>query len=392
MLDENKADKLLERFYNRFNKYNSQVLEEFGKIFKQFDGLTPTEAHKLAQELKYNATLDNLANELSKITEKSLQDIYDMFDKVAENNLEFAKVYYEAKEVDFIPYNEREELQRYIKALAGDTSDFLNIINTRTIGFTQYDPYTKKYVFKDLPTTYIDLIDEAVYATSTGKENYQSAIRKTIKQLANSGIKVNEYKLGFGDYNIRLDSAVRRHILDGLRDVNQGIQDQIGSEIGSDGVELSAHNLCAEDHLPYQGKQFTNEEFEELQLNLARPIGEYNCKHFVNRIILGVDQPSYPKNILKEYKNNSNDKIEFEGNTYTRYEATQVQRKIETQIRKWKDQQIIARASGNNDTILQAQNKITQLTTKYKEFSDAAGLDTYMQRLRVSGYRRVAIK
>lgn len=392
MLNEEKINKLMEKYYNRFRKFNTDVLVKLGETIKQFDGLTTSQAYELAQELKYGFTISEIAEELSKITDMTVEDIYKMFDKVAEQEIAFAEVYYKAKDMEYVPYEENEEFKRYINSLAKDTTDYVNIINSKNIGFSLYNPDTKKYEFVDIESAYNNLIDEAVFKVSSGIEDYQSAMRRTMKQLASSGVKVNEYKLSYGDYNVRLDSAIRQHILDGLRDVNQGVQDTIGKELGTDGVEISAHELCAVDHLPIQGRQFTNEEFKEIQKDLERPIGEYNCKHFINNIILGVQEPSYSNKQLKEFEKNSNEKINYDGKTYTRYEATQVQRRIETEIRKWKDKQIIARASDDNDGILQAQGKITQLTTKYKDFSKAAGLDTYMERLTVSGYKRVAVK
>lgn len=392
MLNEEKADKLMEKYYNRFNKFNTDVLKKLGETIKLFENLTPSEAYQLGQELKYGYTVKELAEKLSKITKMTVEDIYKVFDKVAEQEVAFSEVYYKAKGVDYVPYSKNNEFQRYIKSLANGTADYVNVINSRNIGFRLYNKQTKKYEFKGLSKVYNNLIDEAIFKVSSGVADYQSAMRNTMKQLASSGIKVNEYKLGYGDYNKRLDSSIRQHILDGLRDVNQGIQDRIGEEIGTDGVEISAHELCAEDHLPIQGKRYTNEEFDELQSTLIRPIGEYNCKHFINRIILDVDQPLYTNKQLGNYERQSNKKIKYKGKTYTKYEASQVQRNLETQIRKWKDQQIIAKASGDNDAILKAQNKITQLTNKYKDFSNKAGLDTYMQRLTVSGYKRVSTK
>lgn len=390
--NEEKINELLEKYYNRFRKFNTNVLIRLGEAIKQFDGLTPSQAHDLAQELKYGFTINEITNELAKITNKTVEDIYIMFDKIAEQEIEFSEVYYKAKELQYIPYLENDELQRYVQALAGQTSNFVNITGNRSIGFSLYNKNTRKYEFVDIENVYKRIIDEAVFKVSSGVEDYQSAMRRTMKQLASSGVKVNEYKLGYGDYNIRLDSAIRQHILDGLRDVNQAIQDQIGSELGTDGVEISAHELCAVDHLDIQGKQFTNEEFEKIQSNLDRPIGMYNCKHFVNNIVLGVQEPSYSKKQLKEFEKESLKNIKYEGKTYTKYEATQVQRKIETEIRKQKDKQIIARASGDKEGIMQSQSKITQLTQKYKDFSKIAGIDTYMERLTVSGYRRVSTK
>ena len=80
MNDEKRLDAVLERFYNRFNKYNTKVLKTLGKVIKQFDGLTPSEAHKLAQELRYNTEIDELLNELSRLSGKSLQEIDEVLE------------------------------------------------------------------------------------------------------------------------------------------------------------------------------------------------------------------------------------------------------------------------------------------------------------------------
>ena len=90
-------------------------------------------------------------------------------------------------------------------------------------------------------------------------------------------------------------------------------------------------------------------------------------------------------------KKESQEIVEFEGKKYTKYEATQVQRKLETAIRREKDRQIIARASGDKEGVGIAQSNISTLTSKYNDFSKNAGLDTYKNRLSVSGYRRISV-
>ena len=45
--------------------------------------------------------------------------------------------------------------------------------------------------------------------------------------------------------------------------INPEIIESSGEQFGADGVEIDAHMLCAEDHLPYQGGQYSNEEFEQ---------------------------------------------------------------------------------------------------------------------------------
>ena len=385
MQDEEKLDKILERFYNRYNRYNTKVLEELGKAIKQFDGLTPSEAHKLGQQLKYSNNINDLLNELSRISGKSIQDIDTLLDKVAVENVAFAEAYGDVKK-----YQDNVRLQRYVNTIKKETyGTFKNLAKSKNIGFTFKDE-NNKTIFKPMRMVYRDLIDEAVYNVSSGVSDYQSAMRNTIKQLADSGVKVHEEKTSYiSGYNRRIDSSVRQAVLTGVRQVNLGVQQMVGEEFGADGYEISAHFLCADDHLDIQGRQFSKKEYERLNDDLERPIGELNCKHFAFAIILGVNLPSYTKKQLNQYKRYSQKKIEYNGKEYTRYDASQVQRRFETEIRKQKDRQIIARSSGDKEEISNAQNRISQLTKEYNNFSKVAGLSTYKNRLQVSGYHRL---
>lgn len=392
MKDDKKLELLLERFYQRYNKYNTKVLEKMGEAIKKFDGISPTNAHKIAQQLKYGTDIDDLIAELSQLSGKSIKDIEEAFDLVAKENVEFAEVYAKAKKMKFVDYKDNDQLKRLVKGIAGETNaTFKNISRAKAIGFVLKDDKGKK-IFKNLKQTYNDLIDEAVFNVTTGTTDYQSAMRSVMKQLADSGVKIHEEKVGYkSGYNVRIDSAVRQNVLTGIRQVNLEVQKQVGRDFGANGVEISAHSPCAEDHVFLQGKQYSNAEFKKLNASLERPIGEYNCRHFVFSVVLGVNQPSYSKKMLNQLNRESQSIVEYEGKKYTAYEATQVQRKLETAIRKEKDRQIIARASDDKDGVSVAQKNITTLTHKYNNFSKNTGLDTYKQRLSVNGYRRVNV-
>jgi len=405
MLDDDKLEKVLELYFNRFNNINTEVLKLLGETIKQFDGVTPSQAHKIAQKLKYGTDLDELINEISKASGKSAKEVRTLLDKVAEENVDFAEVYYKAKNKEFISYKDNKQLRRYVSTVSNQTNElFKNIADSRNIGFTFIDKKGNT-IFKPLRDVYNDLIDEAVYNVSTGVTDYQSAMRSTIRKLADSGIKVHEEKVGYkSGYNRRIDTAVRQNILDGIRTTNIGIQNLVGEEFGADGVEISAHSPCAEDHLEYQGHQYsTNKydeqgnlieegEYEKIEKKLVRQFGTLNCRHFVFRIVLGVNQPSYTNKELKEMEKESHQKVKYKGKTYTKYQATQEQRRIETEVRKQKDRQIIARASEEIGEVDKAQQKISQLTTLYKDFSESVGLPTYIEKMQVSGYHRVKAK
>lgn len=154
-------------------------------------------------------------------------------------------------------------------------------------------------------------------------------------------------------------------------------------------VEISAHYLCAEDHLPYQGRQFSQKEFDALQARLDRPFGMWNCKHTIFPIILGVSEPAHSDRELEEINRNSSRRIDIGDRALPRYEWTQEQRKLETAVRAQKDIANLAKASGDDVARREAQAKISALMDRYDRITEAAGLETDYKRMYVAGFRQV---
>lgn len=406
MLNEEMQEKLLSVFDKRFENYNTKVLEELGNVIKQFKDLTPSQAYSLAQQLKYNTTVKDLLNELSKISGLSVKDLKAILEKVAKENIGFADVYYKARGLETPLYSENKALQRLVSSVYKVSgAEFKNI--AKSTGFRLLGDNGEPLLL-DIDETYKYVIDKCVVAISQGKETYQQSMRSTLKQLSDSGVRRIDYESG---YSRRLDSSVRMNILDSIRQVSNESQQLFGEEFDSDGVEVSVHEMPAPDHELVQGRQFSNEEFENFQNDRKavdytgmvfepefeghdrRSISEYNCYHYIFSIVLGVSKPQYSNKQLKKIINNANKKIEFDGKEYTQYELTQLQRRIETAIREAKDTQILARASEDNELVLQSQTRITQLTTKYKQLCSVSGLPNKLStRGRVYNYHRVSIK
>ena len=390
-MNNDKLELALERFVRRFEEFNTKVLEEFGKTISKFDQLTPSQAHKLAQQLKNGRDIDKILDDLERISELSRKDIEDLLEITAKENIAFANTYYEAKAMDKISYETSKQFQDLVKAVEKTTKgEFTNLSKTTALKLLKDNG---EGYLKGIREAYEDVIDRCVLAVATGQTNYQKAMYDTIKQLSSSGVKKIYYNNeGKQEYARRLDSSVRMNILDGVRQVNIGIQEQVGKEFGADGVEVSHHVNCAPDHIHIDGQQFSKKKFEKINNNLTRPVASMNCRHFVFSIVLGVSSPLYTKKQLEEDRKNNEKGFEYEGKHYTLYEGEQLQRKIELAVRQQKDLQIIAKASNDKDTISKAQSNITQLTQKYKELSKISGLPTKMDRMRVVGYKRTSTK
>lgn len=411
---DKKMEIIEERLARRIEKANSYILKEIARSIKEIGTINPSKLQQLVQSLKYGGKYKEMLKQISKLTQLNANDIEKIFDEVARTDYSFAKQFYDYKNINYIPYSENIELKKQVKALAKITAnEYLNLTNTTALGFGLPNK-DGTIAFKGLKTAYYDLLDEAVLSIRQGKETFDSAMFRQLRDISESGLKVI-YPTTYIDkngierhYTRRLDSAVRMNLNTALKDIHYEIQKQIGEEIDADGVEISTHEYPAEDHAEAQGRQFSNKEYEKLQTtgsattydNISidmhngehfRPIREWNCKHYEFAIVLGVSKPQMSNEQLEAIKERNSKGFEYEGKHYTMYEGTQLQRQIETEIRKQKDVQISGVASGNEQLIQYSQSNIKTLMQKYREINKASGLEPQIERLKVEGYKKVKV-
>lgn len=372
MLSERQLEALLERFTARMQGVTDEYLRRMGEHLRDIGALKPSDVHILTEMKRVGVNADAIMEALVRAANISVQELAQAFEKIAENDEGFMREWFQRgfKPVVKGPMQRSVVIERILKAQLRITAqEFKNLSQTTVLT----DSYRKA-------------VDVAVQTVQSGITDYNSAIRSAMKQAAQDGLRVQYPNSGL---TRRLDTAVRQNVLDGVRALNHDILQQIGNELGADGVEISAHALCAEDHLPYQGRQYSQKEFDRIQDMLRRPFGMWNCKHTITPIILGVSEPAYTEEELEDYRRNSSEVIEIDGVSKTRYEWSQQQRRIETAVRYQKDIAVAAKASGDMPLRREAQAKINGLQRRYNRISEAAGLSEQRERMSVSGFRRV---
>ena len=395
-LDEVLITRLIERIENG----NTYILKKIGKTIAQIRNITPTQAYQLQQMVKYGASYKEILYRLSKITEINVNELDEIFNEYAKKDYRFAKKFYDYRGIDYIPFEKFELLKQQTQALSNITKEaYINLSNTSALGFTITDAFGNVR-FRTITDAYQYAVDQAILSISQGKDTFDNQMYGILKDIGN-GVKILDYESG---KTRRLDSALRMNLRGGLRNLHNETQKLLGESFGADGVEISVHENPAPDHADLQGRQFSYEQYQNLQENLPatdyrnitythehRPISEYNCYHTVFSIVLGANKPQYTNEQLEKIKQRNKKGFEFEGKHLTMYEGTQLQRKIETEIRKQKDIQIIGREAQNKALVNDAQYKITQLTNRYHQLSKISGLPTKAKRMRVSNYKRVNV-
>lgn len=422
-MNEETIELLTERIVNRINKANEFFLIKIGESVKKIRELTPTQAHQLVQILKYGGNYEEIINEISRLTNLNIQDIDAIFNEMAKKDYEFAEKFYKYRGIEYVPYNENKALLRQVSALASITKqEMYNYARATNLGYSIRD-LQGNIRFVGLRETYNRVLDEAVLNVGTGVDTFDNAMSKIMKDIGGNGLKTVDYASG---RSIRLDSVARMHLKGALRNLHNEIQKQVGEEFGANMIEVSHHSNSAPDHIDtIDGKQFARidiikkqiadgtekeiklsdidgnrvkvkgkwyQDFDYVNDKLERKLSTLNCHHYGFSGILGISKPNYTEKQLEEDKKKNEDGCIIDGEHYTLYEAQELMRNLELNIRKQKDIQILGRTSNNKKVISEAQSKIKQLTTKYNEVSKISGLPVRADRLKVSQYRRINVE
>lgn len=364
------AERAAKIFIRRYEALNEEYLEIIGERVR---AIGQGSSAGLYQLRNIGADIDTLQRRLAAETGKGLKDLENLFEQAASAAM---KPYNGL--ISAAPYMSNDIAKAISAAQYAETARAMVSLGNTTISSAAYQ----------------QLVDRAMSAVQLGPEGYQSAIRSVLRGAARDGLRVVDgmrevqYQSGMSR---RLDTAARQNVLDGFRAVMQQTRDEAGKAFGADGVEISAHMLCAEDHLPYQGRQFSLEEFERLNQTLRRPIakGMWNCSHVAEPVVLGISKPAHTEEELAEYRRSSLEQVTIDGKTKSRYQWTQEQRRIETAIRREKDVAIAAKAAGDDVLRRECQQRTGDLRKRYDSISQAAGLEVRTDKMAASGFGAV---
>ena len=244
---------------------------------------------------------------------------------------------------------------------------------------------------------YMEAVDKAILATTSGLASYSEAIRDVIREVGSNGMKI-DYGSG---HTRRLDSAARSNVLSACNQIAQQGSDIVAEETGCDCKEITVHSCPAWDHAPVQGHVLKNEEWTKMQngedfedINgqefdgFRRPIGEWNCMHFGMAFDSRYQVPKYTAKQLNDVLSQNEHGFYWRGRHYTMYQGTQMMRRYELKIREQMDIAVAAKAAGDQVLQDQAQIQIEKLSADYESLSRASGIPMNPNRIRVEGFSR----
>ena len=376
-------NKKVDLLMKRFEDVNALFIERVAEQVLAIGEMIPSTMHYIEIMASINTDIAQINQQLANAMQFTLPDLYDLYESAMQSHYKDPRFERALQETP-LSQNARARLEHFAEAVSRQSAETLINLSNTTLA----------------AQTYRRTVDDAILAVSSGMTDYKSATRKSIRDLGYNGLQM-QYPSG---YHRRLDTAIRQNIVDGVNQIAQQGSIMMGEELGYDAYEISAHARSAPDHEPVQGRVLLKAEFENLQSGMPfqdvdgrvydaikRPIGEWNCMHIVMSFSTKYSVRRYSDEQLKQWADDNKKGCEIGGKHYTTYEAAQLMRKIETQVRREKDAANAARIAGDDVLRKECQARINSLVRKYQDVVQASGLKARKDRMTVEGFKMVKV-
>ena len=359
-------DSLSQPIINIYSQIELDLIKEIAGRFDVNDEIGGTMEWQLKKLDELGELNANTIKVIAKYSRKSEEEILEMLEKAqfANINTNDLKKAYEAGKISVNPSNVRSN------------SAFAEVL---ILSYKELDETYRLIQTKALESAkqaYMDVINRAYIEVATGTYDYQTAIKRAVKQMAQNGIGGATYQRNGKTVQYSIEATVRRDTLTAVNKLANKSSEELCKELEAEYVEISSHlgarthptNPIA-DHAGWQGKVFkingSDEKYPNLRESTGYPddilgLGGVNCRHRMFPFFPGISTPN-----PIQYDEKENKRV---------YELTQKQRAMERRMRQLKKEQAAAKAIGDTETVAKLKTKISEQSKRIDEFCKKNGL------------------
>ncbi len=378
MLQPDYLDHAPDEMVQLWQQVEDDILRDVARRIGKMDGMTPTANWQLWRYEQVEAVREDVVKLLAKYSGKSEREIRRILQEACTAALEADDQIYFHYGKTPTPFAESLPLQNLLNAGYRQTSGTWSNL-TATTANTVTGAFER-------------VLDEAWLKVSSGAFDYKSAVKTAVDTLADEMPYIT-YPTGHTD---TLEVAARRAILTGVNQTAGKLQDARMEEMGVEYVETTAHGGARPTHAEWQGKRFHlggdkvldgkmyKDFVRETGYGTGAGLCGWNCRHqyFACFPELG-DPPSWTQESLEQLNDRN---VEYNGQMYTQYEISQMQRARERNVRKWKRRYLAEDAAGSDTTAAAVRLKAAR--ESLKQFTRDTGGQLDSARTMVSGFGR----
>ena len=330
----------------------------------------------------------DIENRIQSLAGISPQEVQSLYSQILEKGYAEDEKIYNYKGKPYIPFEENEQLQQLISATANQTSESMQNI-TQSLGFAVKNA-DGKTEFLPIAKYYQSTLDNAMLGITSGAFDYNTVLKKTVAQLTNSGLRTIDYASGRSN---RVEVAARRAVMTGFNQVVAKVNEENAEKLDTEYFEVSYHGGARPTHQVWQGRVYSKKQLETVcGLGDVQGLCGANCYHSYHPFDPEIDVRTYTDEQLDEMNRQENTPVEFGGKQYTKYEALQRQRRLETTMRAERQTiKLLQEGGASEDEIMLARGRYRVTSSEYTRFSKAMNLPQQRERVTVDGLGNIGV-
>lgn len=370
MLKPEQLSSLPDNLVDIYAQVETDIIADMARRISKYDYFIPSAEWQYKKLLEMGGVHNDIMKKLSKMTGKTKHQLERLMHEAAQKSLQFDDKIYKSAGLSPTPITQSPAL--------------MNVLNTGIDNTNGLFENLTKTTAKTATKQFEHALDNAYMQVTSGAFDYNTAIRNSIKNLTSNGLNAIEYPSG---KKANLEVAVRRAVVTGVGQTTGKIQEAHADEMGCDLMEITAHEGARPDHAAWQGKIVSRSgkkgylSLKDIGYGTGSGFKGWNCRHDWFPFFEGISEPAYTDEELRAYNVKN---IDYNGEKLTEYEASQKQRAIERNIRRWKREYKAMEASGL--PVDEATAKISRWQNIEKDFVKQTGLKKQVDRGQVVGF------
>lgn len=363
-----------------FDSLQMSIMTEIVRMLLEAAEIIPSTGYKMSRLYDLGTSKKRIKDIVARTLNLSDKEVENIFTNITESGYNEAESAFIEQGKEFIPYSENEPLQQFVRAVQEQTQNECKNI-TQSMGFAKRQP-DGSLGFTPVADYYQETLDKAVTEIASGASDYNTVLEKTVTEMTNSGLRTVDYASGHSN---RVTVAARRAVSTGLNQVVGKINEENAEKLGTNYFEVSWHSGARPSHQVWQGRVYSKEELESVcGLGTVTGLCGANCYHSYSPFTPGITPRTYTDEQLDKMNAEENKPVEYNGKTYTKYEATQRQRRLETAMRAQRQKiKLLEDGGADEQAIINARARYVKTSDEYVNFSKSVGLSQQWDRVTV---------
>lgn len=363
-----------------FGSLQMSIMTEIVRMLLEAAEIIPSTGYKMSRLYDLGTSKKRIKDIVARALNLSDREVENIFTNITESGYNEAESAFIEQGKEFIPYSENEPLQQFVRAVQEQTQNECKNI-TQSMGFAKRQP-DGSLGFTPVSDYYQETLDKAVTEIASGASDYNTVLEKTVTEMTNSGLRTVDYASGHSN---RVTVAARRAVATGLNQVVGKINEENAEKLGTNYFEVSWHSGARPTHQVWQGRVYSKEELESVcGLGTVTGLCGANCYHSYSPFTPGITPRTYTDEQLDKMNAEENKPVEYNGKAYTKYEATQRQRRLETTMRAQRQKiKLLEEGGADEQAIINARARYVKTSDEYVNFSKSVGLSQQWDRVTV---------